>query len=104
LYARRVDGALVAMDSTRRHVDHPQRHADGGPTSIDNSQGLCEACNHAKDAVGWHARSSGDGSVQTTTPTGNRYRSPVPRSPAARVIGELPSRVDLFYRDLLLTA
>jgi hypothetical protein len=42
--------------------------------------------------------------VQTTTPTGNRYRSPVPRSPAARVIGELPSRVDLFYRDLLLTA
>lgn len=131
LYARRGDRALVAMDSTRRlfggklrrfitirdqrcrtpwcdapirHVDHPQRHADGGPTSIDNSQGLCEACNHAKDAVGWQARASGDGLVQTITPTGNRYRSPVPRSPVARVIGEPPSRVDLFYRDLLLTA
>jgi HNH endonuclease len=87
-----------------RHVDHPKRHADGGATNVENSQGLCEACNHAKDAMGWQARASGDGLVQTTTPTGHRYRSPMPRSPAATVIREAPSRVDLFYRDLLLTA
>ena len=131
LYTRPGDGALVAMDSTRRvfagnlrrfiqvrdqrcrtpwcdapirHIDHPKRHADGGPTSIDNSQGLCEACNHAKDAPGWHARASGDGSVETTTPTGHRYRSPVPRGPATPYVFELPSRVEIFYRDLLLTA
>jgi hypothetical protein len=91
-------------DAPIRHVDHPKRHADGGPTHIENSQGLCEACNHAKDAEGWRARTSGDGLVQTTTPTGHRYRSPMPRSPAATVIREAPSRLDLFYRDLLLTA
>ena len=131
VFTRPGDHALVAMDSRRRvfagllrrfitirdqrcrtpwcdapirHVDHPTRHADGGPTSIENSQGLCEACNHAKDAVGWQARASGDGSVQTTTPTGHGYRSPVPRSPGAPVLTEPPSRVDLFYRDLLLVA
>ncbi len=131
LYARRGDRALVSMDSKRRafagklrrfitirdqrcrtpwcdapirHVDHPQRHADGGPTSVENSQGLCEACNHAKDAHGWHARASGDGFVQTTTPTGHRYRSPVPRSPVSPVFREPPSRVEISYRDLLLIA
>ncbi len=130
-YARVGDRSLVAMDSTRRlfagnlrrfivvrdqrcrtpwcdapirHVDHPERHADGGPTSSRNSQGLCEACNHAKDAVGWRARALEDGSVETTTPTGHRYRSPKPRSPAAHVVREAPSRIDLIYRDLLLTA
>lgn len=74
------DGALVAMDSrarvapaglaalirTRdagtcrtpwcdapaRHVDHVVPHARGGPTNADNLQGLCEACNQAKEALG----------------------------------------------------
>ena len=40
----------------------------------------------------------------TTTASGRRYRSPVPRSPALPVSREAPSRMDLFYRDLLLTA
>lgn len=31
-----------------RHVDHVQPAADGGPTSIANAQGLCEACNYIK--------------------------------------------------------
>jgi hypothetical protein len=131
LFARAGDRSLVAMDSVRRvfagslrrfivvrdqrcrtpwcdspirHVDHPERHADGGPTSSRNSQGLCEACNHAKDAAGWRARALEDGSVETTTPTGHRYRSPKPRSPAAHVLREAPSRMEPFYRDLLLTA
>lgn len=131
LFARFGDRSLVAMDSARRvfagnlrrfivvrdqrcrtpwcdapirHVDHPERHADGGATSGRNSQGLCEACNHAKDAVGWRARALEDGTVETTTPTGHRHRSPVPRSPAAHVVREAPTRMDLFYRDLLLTA
>jgi hypothetical protein len=90
-------------DAPIRHVDHPKRHADGGSTSIDNAQGLCEACNHAKDAFGWHARASGDGTVETTTASGRRYRSPVPRSPVTPVMREAPSPMDLFYRDLLLT-
>ena len=78
------DGALVAMDSrarvaptglaalirTRdagtcrtpwcdapaRHVDHVVPHARGGPTSANNSQGLCEACNQTKEALGWRSR------------------------------------------------
>jgi len=31
-------------DAPIRHIDHPTRAADGGPTSADNAQGLCEAC------------------------------------------------------------
>ena len=83
LYTRPADGALVAMDSKRRdfpaplrrlivvrdqycrtswcgapvrHADHVTAWADGGATSEANGQGLCEACNYAKQAPGWHAR------------------------------------------------
>ncbi|WP_146362123.1 HNH endonuclease [Arthrobacter yangruifuii] len=38
-----------------RHIDHIRPHGGAGPTSIDNGQGLCEACNHAKEAPGWSA-------------------------------------------------
>jgi hypothetical protein len=64
-----------------RHVDHVQRHDDGGPTSIDNGQGLCQACNHAKQAPGWRARPGPGGTVTTITPTGHRYRSRPPSLP-----------------------
>jgi hypothetical protein len=129
LYTSPVDGSLVAMDSRCRlfrgrlrrlivardqvcrtpwcdapirHVDHPTRVADGGPTSAVNSQGLCEACNHAKEATGWQARASG-GQVFTTTPTGHRYRS---RPPALAPPGPARplSRVEIHFRDLVLTA
>jgi hypothetical protein len=84
LYTHPGTGALVAMDSTRRvfdgglrryllardagacrtpwcdaparHVDHVTGHADGGPTSADNGQGLCVRCNHTKQLPGWIAR------------------------------------------------
>lgn len=40
-------------DAPIRHVDHIVPAVGGGPTSADNLQGLCEACNHAKQAPGW---------------------------------------------------
>ncbi len=110
LYTRPQTSALVAMDSTRRafpgglrrfitvrdqtcrtpwcdapirHADHPVRHADGGPTTASNSQGLCAACNLAKEAPGWRAHTGRDGAVHTHTPTGHHHLSPVPRSPVA---------------------
>nr|WP_307785741.1 HNH endonuclease [Nocardioides luteus] len=39
-----------------RNIDHIERHADGGETSAQNLQGLCERCNQAKEAIGWQAR------------------------------------------------
>ena len=99
LYANPTSGDLVAMDSTRRRfpaamarfvrirdqicrtpwceapirqIDHIQPYAEGGPTSLTNAQGLCEACNRAKQAHGWRARPGPDGSVITYLPTGHR--------------------------------
>jgi hypothetical protein len=101
LYTSPTDGSLVAMDSRRRrfdggirrflvsrdqvcrtlwcdapirHIDHPVRVADDGETTADNGQGLCEACNYAKEANGWRARRvRGRGHVvETICPTGHR--------------------------------
>jgi 5-methylcytosine-specific restriction endonuclease McrA len=111
LFTRPTDRSLVAMDSHRRlfdgqlrrflilrdqscrnpwcdaplrHLDHITRAADGGPTSGENAQGLCEACNHAKEAPGWHTRRvhGPDHVVETTTPTGHRHQSRAPDRPA----------------------
>jgi hypothetical protein len=110
LYTRPTDGSLVAMDSRRRcfdgelrqfliwrdqtcrntwcdapvrHIDHISRVADGGTTTADNGQGLCEACNHAKEAPGWQSRRipGTPHTVETFTPTGHRYRSRAPDPP-----------------------
>jgi hypothetical protein len=109
LYAS-TDGVLVGRDSTRsrfpdgladllhvrdgdlcrtpwcnapiRHTDHIVPKSEGGPTTFRNGQGLCEACNIAKEAIGWRARPrpGPDGhAVHTTTPTGHRYTSVAPR-------------------------
>lgn len=63
-----------------RHLDHARDHANGGRTSARNGQGLCEACNHAKQADGWHARPVPGRvhTIQIVTPTGHRYLSTVP--------------------------
>lgn len=111
LYADAQTGALVAMESTRRRVpngmasflrfrdracrtpwcDAPVRHSDhvesvdeGGPTTTANTQGLCQACNHAKQALGWTARPRPGPlhTVQITTPTGHSYASTAPPSRA----------------------
>jgi hypothetical protein len=45
----------------------------------DNGQGMCEACNHAKQAPGWRQSTVDDlrHSVETV-PSGHRYRSTAP--------------------------
>ena len=78
-----------------RHSDHPDDVAAGGATSATNGQGLCEACNHAKQAHGWRASPvpGVDGhEVETTMPTGHRYRSHAP--PLARVHHIPPITID----------
>ncbi|HEX2856404.1 MAG TPA: HNH endonuclease, partial [Propionibacteriaceae bacterium] len=76
-------------DAPIRHIDHITPYADGGPTSETNGQGLCERCNHARQAPGWSARTvfrdivpgSAPGAaheVVLTTPTEHRNTS---RSP-----------------------
>ncbi|MDQ4085751.1 MAG: DUF222 domain-containing protein [Actinomycetota bacterium] len=100
LYTDPDTGALVAMESRSRCFDHgirrflvlrdqicrtpwcnaPVRHADhvipaahGGRTSTANGQGLCQACNLAKQAHGWRARPD---------PTAPATRSSPPLPPA----------------------
>ena len=74
-------------DAPIRHVDHARPYRDGGTTSRDNGQGLCEACNYLKETPGWradviHLRGRPH-TVETTTPTGHRYRSTAPPQPGA---------------------
>jgi hypothetical protein len=86
-------------DAPIRHTDHPLPADEGGPTSGLNGQGLCEACNYAKQAPDWHAHPTepdadghhGGHQVETTTPTGHRYRS---RPPTMATIRETPIRID----------
>ncbi|WP_081416793.1 HNH endonuclease [Arthrobacter castelli] len=90
-------------DAPIRHTDHISPRAGNGPTSENNGEGLCEACNYAKEAPGWSARPvnetpeqavprgpTGDRythrrhTVETTTPTGHKYRSVAPPLPGTR--------------------
>ena len=114
LYRSHQSGTLVAMDSRRRafdgelreflvlrdqvcrtpwcdapvrHADHLVRATDGGETSAENGQGLCEACNYAKEAPGWQAipLPSDRHEVLITTPTGHSYVSTAPDPPRPSV-------------------
>ncbi len=115
LYTHPVTGALVGMDSHRRtfdgglrrylltrdagtcrtpwcdaparHLDHVHDHADGGPTTASNGQGLCVRCNLVKQLPGFHAATrtpdpsqqpGAPHTVVTTTPTGHTYTSHAP--------------------------
>lgn len=83
-----------------RHRDHIRPYRFGGNTGADNLQGLCEACNQAKEAPGWTSTVLGAGgdrpkagnmpapagapfrhTVEIETPTGHRYRSTAPPLP-----------------------
>lgn len=73
-----------------RHIDHVVPVASGGETSVENGQGLCEACNHAKESVGWRREVVGRdapggtrGDILTITPTTHEYFSPPPRLPGS---------------------
>ncbi len=133
LFTTPSTGQLVAMDSTRRcftgnlrrflilrdrtcrtpwcdapirHLDHVTPSTAGGPTSAGNAQGLCEACNHAKEAPGWHARASGDdGTVETRTPTGHRHSSRPPALPGSSPPVLRPrTRVEVGFHRIVLAA
>ena len=116
LYTAPGTGDLVAMDSRRRlfpaplcrfiqirddacrtpYCDAPIRHHDhiipwhdGGPTSLSNGAGLCEACNHTKELPGWKAkpRPGPRHTIELTTPTGHTYRSTAPPLPGSGLSG-----------------
>jgi hypothetical protein len=83
-------------DAPIRHGDHVVAAGRDGPTSAANGQGLCVACNQAKEAPGWAAEVIGDSSAATLvgipgpttvtaphrvrlrTPTGHVYDSTAP--------------------------
>lgn len=124
VFAHPADGGLVAMDSRAttfpsslrrliflrdgetcrtRWCDAPVRHADhvnprrrGGATDVDQGQGLCEACNYAKEDPGWVHRVTSQWpdrhTTEVTTPTGHRHRS---RAPAAPVRPKTYPRLDV---------
>jgi len=83
-------------DAPIRHTDHITRHADGGQTSTDNGQGLCEACNQTKETPGWQTRriQTLRHTVATTTPTGHTYTSQAPDPPGTR---RSPYPLDLYW-------
>ena len=70
-------------DAPIRHADHVAPVADGGETSTENGQGLCEACNYAKEAADWRSLPlpSERHEVLITTPTGHTYVSTAPDPP-----------------------
>lgn len=61
-----------------RHTDHVVPAHQGGATSLNNGQGLCERCNQLKESPGWHSQTTGDDEIVTTAPTGHHYRSRPP--------------------------
>lgn len=120
LYTAPGTGELVGMDSRARlfplglrrfiqarddtcrtpYCDAPVRHYDhiipwrrGGTTTHGNGAGLCEACNHTKEAPGWTVKPrpgpAGAGLLRHTleirTPTGHSYRSTAPPLPGTQV-------------------
>ncbi|WP_240792898.1 HNH endonuclease [Arthrobacter crystallopoietes] len=70
-------------DAPIRHHDHVVPWRNAGDTSEVNGQGLCEACNLAKEADDWHAQTvpGPRHTVETTTPTGHTYQSTAPALP-----------------------
>lgn len=77
-------------DAPIRHTDHAIPAARGGLTSAANGEGLCEACNYAKEAPGWavvtHTGPDGTHTATLSTPTGATHRSTAPP------IAEMPRR------------
>ncbi|WP_375499182.1 DUF222 domain-containing protein [uncultured Jatrophihabitans sp.] len=84
-----------------RHTDHIRAHGQGGRTDVGNGQGLCEACNYAKQAPGWRAGATTNGTIITETPTGQHYRSQQPDPPGRTsvVFATQVRVVDLVYHS-----
>ncbi|MFC8039713.1 HNH endonuclease [Paenarthrobacter sp. NPDC057355] len=73
-------------DAPIRHTDHIIPWHQGGPTTLENGAGLCEACNHSKENPGW-TTTPGQPTTGTRhtltlqTPTGHDYQSTAPPLP-----------------------
>ena len=85
-----------------RHTDHIHPWNHHGKTTVANGQGLCVACNHAKQAPGWKARPGPDGMITTITPTGHSYTSRPPAPPGgdptrSRLEDEVHTLLDLAW-------
>jgi hypothetical protein len=94
-------------DAPIRHADHVVPVAGHGETELVNGQGLCEACNQAKEAPGWRARPVDEtgSEVETTTPTGHRYRSRPPDPPRTRQPEPPPrSHVEVQFSRVIVDA
>ena len=79
-------------DAPIRHRDHITAHNKGVETTANNGAGLCEACNHAKQADGWQStptpyRRGELHRYRLSTPTGHQYESTAP---------PLPTHVELY--------
>lgn len=78
LFTGSLRAFIVARDRTCRTpwcgaqirtIDHMHRHTDGGPTTADNGQGLCERCNLARERP------------RALNPAGDAYLTPPPLLP-----------------------
>ncbi|WP_284752985.1 HNH endonuclease [Arthrobacter sp. efr-133-R2A-120] len=89
-------------DAPIRHFDHIIPWRDGGPTSLANGAGLCEACNQTKELPGWTATTHpGTRHVlDIRTPTGHHYRSTAPPLPGTHVNGDPPVMAAHYFGDL----
>ncbi|MDQ0240186.1 HNH endonuclease [Arthrobacter bambusae] len=83
-------------DAPIRHFDHIIPWHDGGPTTLTNGAGLCEACNHTKELPGWTAQTGATTRAGTRhvldirTPTGHHYQSTAPPLPGSNPLGTGP--------------
>jgi hypothetical protein len=93
---RRFDGALrdlvIARDqhcqgiqctAPIRDIDHLEEHSQGGPTTLDNAQGLSQACHLSRDDPRMRVTRNPDTAVTTwTTPSGLTWHNLPPPSHA----------------------
>jgi hypothetical protein len=84
-----------------RHLDHIHPHTEGGPTSLDNGNGLCEYCNLVKELTGTtrpaededHDRPLPGHTIVWETRTGRRdHVTPPPLIPGTRPPLPTPSQ------------
>lgn len=98
-------------DAPARHLDHVLPRENEGITEAENLQGLCQACNHAKQARGWRQHVTPDPepgrnrhTVRTHSPTGHTYtsRAPAPARAAPAPRTQPPTHIEYALRQLLI--
>jgi len=92
LLARDQQCRMPYCGAPARHADHTVSHARGGPTSAANGEWTSVNCNVFKEAYGWAADPSPDGTITVNTPTGHRYRSDEPPPPRSQPWDGSPGR------------